>query len=250
MIRVWPVLKSLPLIGHLELDRQVAQGGNVDGQVGGAVGERHALENGCVGVEHRRGDRRVVGVDRGVERLDRLVGRAGLDEDLGAGTPDHDDPVDLLLLAEAVDVLADRVEHRPLVDGVHRVVGVDALDVVAVERGRHRAHVAERLADRFEVLATLEHTRAGGGDIGVVRERIPGAEHDVVELSERHEVLDQRAAVLGALAEADGVHLGEAADRQRHPTLDEFDAGDQRGGHGAEADGEHAEAAAGRGNGG
>jgi hypothetical protein len=30
--------------------------------------------------------------------------------------PDHHDPVELLLVAEPVDVLADRVEHRPLVD--------------------------------------------------------------------------------------------------------------------------------------
>ena len=68
----------------------------------------------------------------------------------------------------------------------------------------------------FDVLAALEHAGAGGGDVGIVRERIPRAEHDVVERGERHEVLDQRAAVVGALAEADGAHLGEAADGQRH----------------------------------
>ena len=74
----------------LAADRDVALGGElaqhrrVDGEVRRAVGERHALEQRGVGVEHRRGDRRVVGVDRRLERLEVHVRRAGLDVDLGA----------------------------------------------------------------------------------------------------------------------------------------------------------------------
>ena len=61
------------------------------------------------------------------------------------------------------------------------VVGVESLDVRAVERGRHRAHVAQRVGDLLEVPAGLEHAGPLGGDVGVVGERIPRAEHDVVE---------------------------------------------------------------------
>ena len=135
LISVWPVLKSLPEIGTFAVDGELAQHRRVDAEVRRAVGERHALEQRGVGVEHRRRDRRVVGVDRRLERLEVHVRRAGLDEDLGRRAPDHHDPVDLLLLAEAVDVLADRVEHRPLVDRGEHVVGVDVLDV---RRGRRR----------------------------------------------------------------------------------------------------------------
>ena len=141
------------------------------------------------------------------------------------------------------------VEHRRACDRADRVLAVEALDVLAVERGRHRAHRAERVGDGLEVLARLEHAGALGGDVGVVGERIPRAEHDVVERGERHEVADQRGAVVGALAEADGAHLGERADRCGLAALGEFDAGDQRGRHGAEADGEHAELAGGGSNG-
>ena len=101
----------------------------------------------------------------------------------------------------------------------------------------------ERVGDLLDVPAGLEHAGPLGGDVGVVGERIPRAEHEVVERGERHEVPDQRAAVVGALAEADRVHQGERADRLGEPALDELDAGDQRGGDGAQADGEHAEAA-------
>ena len=94
-------------------------------------------------------------------------------------------------------------------------------------------------------LPPLEHAGALGGDVGVVGERVPRAEHDVVERGERHEVPDQRAAVVGALAEADRVHQGQRADRLGEAALDELDAGDQRRGDGAEADGEDAEAAVG-----
>ena len=42
--------------------------------------------------------------------------------------------------------------------------------------------------------------------------------------------------VVGALAEADGAHLGQRADRLGESVADRFHAGDQRGGHGAHAD--------------
>ena len=174
-------LEVLPRDRHVLLGRVLAHRVDVDGEVRGAVGERHALLQRGVGVQHRRGDGRVVGVDRGFEGVERHVRRAGLDEDLGRRRPEHHDPIDLLLLAEAVDVLADRLEHGALVDGADHVVGVDALGVAAVEGGRHRTHVAQCVGDALEVAAGLEHARSLGGDVGVVGERVPRAEHDVVE---------------------------------------------------------------------
>ncbi len=150
--------------------------------------------------------------------------------------------IDLLLLAEAVDVLADRFQHRALVDGAHHVVGVDALGVAAVEGGRHRAHVAQRVGDALEVAAGLQDAGALGGDIGIVGERIPRAEHDVVEVGDRHEVLDQWAAIVRASAEADGAHLRQRTDRDGHAALDELDARDERRRDGAEPDAEDTEA--------
>ncbi|CAB5053390.1 unannotated protein [freshwater metagenome] len=114
-----------------------------------------------------------------------------------------------MLLPEALDVLADAVEHRALVHGAHGVVGIDVLAVVTVEGGRHRAHGPQRVGNALDVLVALEHAGALCGYVAVVRERIPGAPHDVLELGERHEVLDERRPAIGALAEADVPHLGE-----------------------------------------
>ena len=122
------------------------------------------------------------------------------------------------------------------------VRAVEALHVARVERGLHRAHCAERLGDGLEVPARLEHARALRGDVRVVGERVPAAEHEVVELRERHEVLDQRHVVLGALAQPDRAHLRERPDRLAHPPLRELDAGDERARHRAHADREHTEA--------
>ena len=90
------------------------------------------------------------------------------------------------------------------------------------------------------MLRTLEHASANGGDIGVIRERIPGAPDDVFELGERDEILDQGGASVGALAEPDGVHLGERTDRCTETALGEFDSRDQGGGNGAKPDGQNA----------
>ena len=65
-------------------------------------------------------------------------------------------------------------------DAMH-VAGVDVLDVRAVERRRHRPHVAQRVGDLLDVPAALEHAGPLGGHVGVVGERVPRPEHDVVE---------------------------------------------------------------------
>ncbi len=56
-----------------------------------------------------------------------------------------------------------------------------------------------------------------------------------VERGERHEVLDLRRAIVGALAEANRAHLRQAAERLPETGLHGFDAGDERGGDGSHA---------------
>ena len=166
--------------------------------------------------------------------------RTWLDEDLGRRTPDHHQAVDLLFVLEPVDVFADRLQHLALGDLAHHVVRVDVLHVRAIECGLHRSDFAERLGDGLDVLRALQYTGANSRDVGVIRERVPCAPDDVFELGERDEVLDQGRASIGALAESDGVHLGERADRGTKSALGEFDARDQGGGNGAKPDGQNA----------
>jgi len=232
--------------GDAALGREVAQHRRVDGEVRRAVGERNAFEDRGVCVEHRRRDGRVVGVDRFLERLKVLVCRARLDELLGRCAPDHHDAVDLLVVAETVDVFANRIQHRPLVDGAECVVGADVLHVFAVERRLHRADAAQRVGDRLDVARALEHAGALRGNVRVIRERIPRAPLDVFQLGEWYKVLDQRRAVVGALTETDGAHLRERTNRRSHAALGELDSGDERARHRTEADGEHTEFAGGR----
>src|SRR5688572_28571961 len=76
----------------------------------------------------------------------------------------------------------------------------------------------------------------GGGLEGVIGKDVPGAEAQVVELGQGHEVRDLGVAVLGALAEADGAHLGQRADRLlvAESATHGFDASDDGGGDGAQ----------------
>ena len=89
-IRVCPVLKSLPQIGTRARVGQLDQGGDVDGQVGGAVRERDAELQRRVGVEHARRDGGVVGAQSGLEGGEVGVDVFGAQEALGAAAPDHD----------------------------------------------------------------------------------------------------------------------------------------------------------------
>jgi hypothetical protein len=57
----------------------------------------------------------------------------------------------------------------------------------------------------------------------------------LVERSERHEILDFRHAVVGALAETNGAELRQRTHRFAETFLHGFDAGHECGGDGADA---------------
>jgi hypothetical protein len=116
--------------------------------------------------------------------------------------------------------------------------------VLVLEDGRHRLDALQELLDRLEI-TLLQHTRLLGGGVRVVGNRIPRAEHDVVEIGEWNEVLDQRRPIVGALAKADRRHLRERSDRLRVAATNAFDAGDKCGCNGAEPGRQNTETASG-----
>jgi hypothetical protein len=127
------------------------------------------------------------------------------------------------LVGRLLDPGAFEAADPPLVE--HRVHGHDALELGG---------------DGGEV-ALLEHPGGAGGLEGVGRDRVPPSEHQVVEVGEWDELLDERVATLGSVAEADPGHLGHRADRVDPLLAGVEDTGDEGGGHGAEAGGEDAE---------
>ncbi len=154
------------------------------------------------------------------------------EEDLCRSAPDHDLPIGLGL--ELGDVVADLVCQVALVLAGLDGGSVEALDVVLVEDAGERLDGLEKGLDLGELVA-IEHLRVAGGVVKVAAENIPAGEDQVVELCEGNEVLDQRRAALGALAEPDGAHLRGGADRFREASANGFDAGDQGGGDGSHA---------------
>ena len=92
----------------------------------------------------------------------------------------------------------------------------------------------------------VEHAGIHGARIAIVGNRIPGTEYEVVEIGERNEVFDERSVAIGALAQADRVHLGQGAKRLRESAPNGFYAGNECRGHGSEAGEEYAELTLGR----
>jgi hypothetical protein len=122
---------------------------------------------------------------------------------------------------------------------------VEVLDVGLLEHGRHRLDRLELGLERIEVLG-VEHAGADRGLVGVVREDVPAAEHDIVERRQRDVVLDRRRVVVGALADPDVTELGQRADRLADPAADRLHAGDEGGRDRAHAGEQDAELTCGR----
>ena len=201
-----------------------------------------------VRVDHARGNGRVVFPDSFFEALDLVMHFVVLHENLGAAAPDHHQPLDAVVGLEALDVFAHFQHGIPLALGTFDVGAFEAAHVVAVENRGHRLDGLERVRDLVEQFV-VQDASVDGRVIGVLWKDIPAAEDQAVDVGQRHEVFDERRAFFGALAKADGAHLGQRANGLADAGFDGFDAGDNRGGHRAHAGNEDAEFARGRGDG-
>ena len=117
---------------------------------------------------------------------------------LGRPAPHHDEPVAVVLDAEALDVVDQRLGQVQLVVAGLHPGAVEPLHPALVEHGVHgddALELAPRSA-RGRAPRARRAVRAASSAFG--RDRVPAAEDEVVEDGERDEVLDQRVAALAA----------------------------------------------------
>src|SRR6266545_4457264 len=206
--------------------RQLHQGRDIHAEIGRAVGEGDTGGERRVGVDHRGGDLRRVVLQSLLEGGERLVRRTGLEKNFRRAAPDRDRAVELLSRAEVLHVLHQRFGQMSLGRTGLDVLAVEIADVSAVENARPgrdglelRAHLREHLG--------REHAGAPRRLVGVIRKDVPGSEDEVGRLGQRHEFLDRNESRVGALAEADLLHLCQRAEGPREPLVDQIDAGDE-----------------------
>src|SRR5205823_2189007 len=145
---------------------------------------------------------------------------------LRRGAPDSDDTVQTVLSFEVANVLAKLFCEITLGLPALHIFAVNTSHITIVERRRHRLDLAKEIREWFDV-ALLEHSRFARGRERIVGDWIPGAEHQIVELRQRDELLDQRCTLLRALSQANRRHLSQRADWFREAAPDTLDAGDE-----------------------
>ena len=246
LISVWPGLHVVAGERRLVLGGQLEHGGNVGGQVRRGVGERKALLDRRVGVDHARRDGVVAVLKPLLEGRHRLVDGAFLHEHLGAPHPQHHQAIAAVLGLERADVGDQLLGQVALVLALLDVRPVQPLHVALVEHGRHGLDGFQLPAHLIE-LRRLQYARGAGRGVAVRLEDVPPTEDDVVEARQRHELVDLRRPPLGPLPQPDRPHLGERSDRLGQVLPDGHHTGDGRGAHGAEADEQNAQLALRRG---
>src|SRR6266581_2849917 len=154
-------------------------------------------------------------------------------EHLRGRRPDHHQPVGARRLLERANIRAQLLGQVALGLTHFDVRTVQALHVAAVERRRHGLAAPEEIAYGLEVVR-LEHAGLLRRGVRIIRNRIPGREHQVGEPRQGHELADLRGAALGAFAEPNRRHLRQRPDRQGAATPHILDAGDERRGDGSQ----------------
>ena len=171
-----------------------------------------------------------------MRRVRRRLGH----EHFRAAAPHHHQPIEVVVGLEPADVGDHLLGQILLVLALLDVRAVEALDVPLIEHRRPGTNLFEL---RTDLLEQRRLDDAGGlrGGVAVVFENVPPAEHEIVERGERHDLVDFRGASFGPLAETDGAHLRQRADRFGDSLANGKHAGNRRGADGAEADQQHAQ---------
>src|SRR3989449_3251729 len=151
-----------------------------------------------------------------------------LHKDLRGSAPDHHQPVAAVYRFELADVVANELGKVELAATALYVGPVQPLDVVVVEDGGHGVDAGQVVSDRLDMAAGLQDAALQRGLAGVVGNRVPAAEHELIEPGERNEFTDEWQALHRSLAEPDGAHLGQRADRAAGAAARVLHAGDQR----------------------
>ena len=140
----------------------------------------------------------VVGLHGGFEIRELIVNRLAHGHvDFGRGSPEHYHAGAIVSGLELADVLAQSFDHLPTGGhcsppfggggGGFHIITIQALGVVLIEGGRHGHNLLELIAHGLDILL-LEHLGIHGCLIGVLRIHIPTAKHDIIELSQGHDV--------------------------------------------------------------
>ncbi len=175
--------------GHAGLLSQLPHGGYVDRGIGGTHDEGGTLCQRRIGVAHRGSDvLAVVGLHGSLEGFERAM-HLHVDRhiDFGGSRPEHHDARTAMLALEVAYVLTQRLDHLPSRVAWLDIVAIEPLGIVAVKGCRHGHHLLQLVAHGQDVLL-LEHLGIHGSLEGVLGIDIPGAEDDVVELRQRHDV--------------------------------------------------------------
>ena len=215
--------------------RELDQRREVGGEVRRAVGVRDPGLDRAVGVDHRGQDVGVALVEALLELLERGVDVARLAVDLGRAAPDHHQPVAARSPCGSARCRPMTWSARSRFDLPFLTFGPFSFLTYCGSKTAGQGLMPSRKSLIGSRSRRLEDAGLLRRLVGVVGEDVPAAEDEVLEPGERHEVLDQRGAVVRPLAEADGPHLRQAADGLGEAAPDRLDAGDERRRHRAHA---------------
>ena len=151
-------------------------------------------------------------------------------EHFGAAAPDHDEPIELEVRLERSDVCDDLLGQVFLMFALLDVRALEPLHVALIEDGGPRADRLELRPDLVEQRRFDDACRPRGR-IAVVFEDIPAGEDELVEIGQRHKLLDQRRPAISAFAQADRAHLGKRANGFGQAAAHGFHSGHKGRGH-------------------
>ena len=233
---------------HVFASGEFTHAGKVDGKVWCTVSKGNMRYECGIRVDLTRRDVLVVVAQAFLKGLDGHVDGAGLLVGLGRAAPHHDEALAVVFGAEVFDVCDEGLSLGHLVGDGLDAGAVEALYPALIEDGIHGNNAFKFGRDGAEI-AVFKHAGGAGGLKSIGANGIPAAEHKVAEIGQRHELADERVAVLVTFTQSDVGELAERANGDGMAVAGGDNASNESGGDGAHTGGENPKAAGGRSNG-
>lgn len=219
--------------GNFIFECEFNDGGAIDGEVRRAIDVRDVALKCSVGVDHGRGDARIVIFESFFESFDGFVDVFNRGVDFSGTAPKDDGTIAAVIFDEVFDIVHKCQGEIILCGSSFLMFHFEIFAIFMHEYGVHRFDGFEFFADRIEVFV-IEDFGAFADFVCIFAVNVPSAKDDIFEFGKGDEILNNGVSVVGTFAEANASHLSDGADGEAVSGDDVINASDHGGGDSTE----------------
>ena len=177
--------------GHIHFLGEFPHSRSIHTQIRSTHNKRSAFCNGSICIAHTRRDNfSIVFLHCLLQSSERFVLFGQRNIYFGTCSPQHSNTLAVIGCLEVTDILTQLLCHFPASSSLLNIRTVQTFCKIVVECSRHRLDGLQFVFYQIQVFL-FQNLGIHSSFVGVVRENVPTAENDIIQISQRHYVFDK-----------------------------------------------------------